>query len=354
MRPRPRPEESTLSTIPLSCLDLSPVRADGTAADVVADSVTLARHAESIGLLRYWVGEHHLTPSLGSTSPMLLLSHLAARTGRIRLGVAASLVDFHPPLRVAEDAVLLSAISGGRTDLGLGRSVPARSYRTVNDHEDRAQVEARLLERGPGTFSGRSDQLLRLLAGKEPGIQGRPVRLLDAVPPQVWVHASTAGESARYAAHNGLPLGLAYFARPTTVLEAVDLYRERFVPGPYRDRPHVAVAVSALTAPTAERAAELGAGYDVWLRGLALDHDTAHYPTAEERRTLPPLQAEEVLDLEDRLRTRVVGDPAAVAERLAAIVDAVEADELVVETSAPSLEARMESFGLLARAWARV
>ncbi|MEJ8281635.1 MsnO8 family LLM class oxidoreductase [Pseudonocardia spirodelae] len=347
-------QELTLSPIPLSCLDLGPVRPGGTAADVVADAIALARHAESLGMLRYWVGEHHLNPALGSTSPMVLLAHLAARTERIRLGVAATLVAYHPPLRLAEDATLLSALSGGRADLGLGRSVAARTPRTVGVEHDRPHVEARLLERGLGTFSGRCDQLLRLLAGKEPGLQGAPVGLLDAVTPQVWVHAASAGESAEYAARNGLPMGVAYFARPTTVLEAVDTYRERFEPGPYRDRPHVAVAVSALTAATEDEAAALGAGYDVWMRALALDTGPMFYPTARERATLAPLTPAEHVALDDRIRTRVVGTPTAVAERLSAIVEAVEADELVVETVAPTLEDRLRSYALLARAWARL
>ncbi|MEQ3553625.1 MsnO8 family LLM class oxidoreductase [Pseudonocardia nematodicida] len=347
-------EEPTLSTIPLSCLDLSPVRPGGRAADVVADAITLAQHAESLGMLRYWAGEHHLSPGLGSTSPMMLLSHLAAHTRRIRLGVAAALVAYHPPLRLAEDAVLLSALSGGRADLGLGRSPAARTPRTVAGEQDRPNVEARLLERGLGTFSGRCDQLLRLLAGKETGLRGAPVALLDTAAPQVWVHASTASESAEFAARNGLPLGVAHFSRPTTVLEAVDHYRERFVPGPYRERPHVAVAVSALAADTDELAEEVAAGYDVWLRGLELDLGPSYYPTAAERALLPPMDAEESILLEDRLRTRVTGTPDRVAERLAAIVEAAEADELVIETAAPSLADRMRSYELVARAWARI
>ncbi|MFP5021318.1 MsnO8 family LLM class oxidoreductase [Pseudonocardia phyllosphaerae] len=334
-------------------MDLCPVGPGGTAADVVADSVTMARHAESLGLLRYWVAEHHLTPGLGSTSPMLLLAHLAGRTGRIRLGVAATLVSYHPPLRLAEDAMLLSAACGGRADLGLGRTVAARAPGTATGDEDRPQVEAALLERGLGSYSGRCDQLLRLLAGKEPGIDGGPVQLLDGVPPQIWIHAGGAGESATYAARHGLPLGLAYFARPTSVLEAVDEYREQFVPG-VRDRPHVAVAVSALAAPTAAEADDLAAGYDVWLRGLVLDRGPAYYPSADERAALPQLTADELLRLEDRLRTRVVGEPEAVAERLAAVVEALEADELVIETMTPALADRMRSFELLARAWSRL
>ncbi|WP_283161945.1 MsnO8 family LLM class oxidoreductase [Pseudonocardia sp. Ae707_Ps1] len=335
-------------------MDLSPVRPGGSAADVVDGAITMAQHAESLGLLRYWVGEHHLTPGLGSTSPMVLLSHLAARTGRIRLGVAATPVAHHPPLRLAEDSLLLSALSGGRTDLGLGRSDTDRIPRTVGGDQDRSRVEARLLERGLGTFSGRCDQLLRLLDGKEPGLHGDPVRLLDAVPPQVWVHATAAGESSGYAARSGLPLGIAYFARPTTALEAVDDYRARFTPGPYRDRPHVAVAVSALAARTEAEAADLTAGYDVWLRGLDRDRGPAYHPTADERALMPPLDTDDAVALEDRLRTRVTGTPHAVAERLAAIVDAVEADELVVETVAPTLEDRLRSTELIARAWREV
>ena len=76
--------------------------------------------------------------------------------------------------------------------------------------------------------------------------------------------------------------------------------------------------------------------------------------TADERAGLPPLDPDEHVALDDRLRTRVVGRADAVARRLAAIVEAAEADELVVETVAPTLDDRLRSYELLARAWARV
>jgi len=78
-------------------------------------------HAEALGFDSAWVAQHHFNPHEGGLpSPLVFLSHVAARTSRIRLGTAILTLPLEQPLRVAEDAVVLDLLSGGRFEFGLG------------------------------------------------------------------------------------------------------------------------------------------------------------------------------------------------------------------------------------------
>jgi hypothetical protein len=67
----------------LSVLDLIPVRTDQTTADALAATVRLAQTADRLGFTRYWVAEHHNMPSVGATSPPVVLAYLAAQTTQL-------------------------------------------------------------------------------------------------------------------------------------------------------------------------------------------------------------------------------------------------------------------------------
>ena len=76
-----------LSDIPLSVLDLAPIREGGTAADAFRNALDLARHAERWGYKRYWVAEHHNIPGIASAATAVVIGHIAGGTSRIRVGV---------------------------------------------------------------------------------------------------------------------------------------------------------------------------------------------------------------------------------------------------------------------------
>lgn len=83
--------------VPLSVLDLVTVGSGHTATDALRTSVDLARLAEARGFHRYWVAEHHSMPGVASSSPAVILAHLAAHTGRIRLGSGGVMLPNHAP-----------------------------------------------------------------------------------------------------------------------------------------------------------------------------------------------------------------------------------------------------------------
>src|SRR6202158_5588331 len=88
--------------------------------EFVANIVAEAVYAEEIGLHSAWIGEHHFS-TLGLLScPDLVLANVAARTSRIRLAPAVTVLPLHHPIRVAEQWATLDLVSGGRVDFATG------------------------------------------------------------------------------------------------------------------------------------------------------------------------------------------------------------------------------------------
>jgi luciferase family oxidoreductase group 1 len=96
----------------LSVLDLIPVRTDQNTSDALAATVRLAQTADHLGFTRYWVAEHHNMPSVGATSPPVVLAYLAAQTSQLRLGSGGVMLPNHAPLAVAERGASTSALDG--------------------------------------------------------------------------------------------------------------------------------------------------------------------------------------------------------------------------------------------------
>src|SRR3954467_861115 len=94
----------------------------------VADILDEALYAEKVGLNSAWIGEHHFS-TLGVLScPDLVLAHVAARTKKIRLAPAVTVLPLHQPIRVAEQWATLDLLSGGRVDFAAGRGYDRREY----------------------------------------------------------------------------------------------------------------------------------------------------------------------------------------------------------------------------------
>jgi alkanesulfonate monooxygenase SsuD/methylene tetrahydromethanopterin reductase-like flavin-dependent oxidoreductase (luciferase family) len=100
--------------------------------EFVADILDEATYAEAVGLHSAWIGEHHFS-TLGVLScPDLVLAQVAARTTRIRLAPAVTVLPLHHPIRVAEQWATLDLLSGGRVDFAAGRGYDRREYKPFN------------------------------------------------------------------------------------------------------------------------------------------------------------------------------------------------------------------------------
>ena len=94
----------------------------------VADIIDEALYAEQVGMHSAWIGEHHFS-TLGVLScPDLALAYIAARTERIRLAPAVTVLPLHHPIRVAEQWASLDLLSNGRVDFAAGRGYDRREY----------------------------------------------------------------------------------------------------------------------------------------------------------------------------------------------------------------------------------
>ncbi len=112
----------SLSDVKFSTLDLVPVRANGSPAQSLRNSLDLAQHVEKFGYNRFWVAEHHNMDGIASSATSVLLGYLAGGTSTIRVGSGGVMLPNHAPLVIAEQFGTLESLYPGRIDLGLGRA----------------------------------------------------------------------------------------------------------------------------------------------------------------------------------------------------------------------------------------
>jgi luciferase family oxidoreductase group 1 len=329
----------TLAGVPLSVLDLAPVPAGGTAGQALRATIALAREAERLGFTRFWVAEHHGMPGVASSSPPVLIGHIAEATTRIRVGSGGVMLPNHPSLVVAEQFGMLEALHPGRIDLGIGRA-PGTDQATA----------AALRHRGPDEFPRQLTDLLGFFTGQWP--VGHPYATVRAVPgegagPDMWLLGSS-GYSAQVAGTLGLPFAFAHHFMPANTLPALALYRESFRPSATLDRPYAMVAAAVICADTDERARFLaGASALSFLRlrqgrpGLV--------PSPEEAAAYPYSTVEKAF-IADRQSTQYIGIPDKVRTGLEDLVKRTEADELMITTQTYDPADRLRSFELLAKA----
>ncbi|MFI6414475.1 LLM class flavin-dependent oxidoreductase [Streptomyces sp. NPDC050585] len=352
---RPAPHDPVRGTargtapVPLSVLDLVTVGQGSTASRALATSVEMARLAEARGYHRHWVAEHHSMPGVASSSPAVILAHLAAHTSRIRLGSGGVMLPNHAPLVVAEQFGTLEALAPGRVDLGLGRA-PGTDGATAA-----ALRRADRLDEGADEFPQQLAELIRFLDDDFP--DGHPYARIHAVPgpvqgpagrPPVWLLGSS-GFSARLAGTLGLPFAFAHHFSARNTIPALDLYRSSFRPSAVLDEPYALIGVSAIAADDpreARRQALSGALSMVRLRtgrpGLV--------PTPEEAEAYPYSPVER--DFVDGWLANVVhGTPDEVRTGLDDLQKRTGADELMITASVHGGEARLRSYELIADAY---
>jgi luciferase family oxidoreductase group 1 len=332
------------SEIILSVLDQSPIRAGGSPAQAIAESVELARAAERLGYRRYWVAEHHSSAGLAGAAPEILVARLAAATSAMRVGTGGVMLSHYSALKVAETFRMLEALYPGRIDLGIGRA-PGSDYLT-----------ARALAHGPGAlgiehFPGQIADLIGYLHDVLP--ENHPFAAVHAQPrgpgaPELWLLGSS-DQSAAYAAHFGCAFSFAHFITDQGGPAVMAAYREMFRPSPYLAAPQGSIGVFVLCAESEEEARRLSLSRDLWR--LRLDRgELGPFPSVEEAEAYP-YSREDRLRLAFNRRRQVVGTPAQVKEQLLALGALYGVEEFVVVTICHDFAARLRSYALLAESF---
>ena len=334
--PTPLTTVKQLSATPLSVLDLATYPQGGTIADAFRASRALAQSAERWGYRRYWVAEHHNLEGVGSSATVVLMGYLAEATSAIRIGSGGIMLPNHAPLVVAEQIGTLESLYPGRIDLGLGRA-PGTDPLTM-----------RALRRG-GRGEEFDEQVMELLSYFAPAKPGQAVKAIPGAGLDIplWILGSSLW-SAHFAAAIGRPYAFASHFAPGDLLEALEIYRREFKPSKQLDKPWVMVGVPALAAETDERAEFLATSMYQRFLGIIKGQ---RFPIP------PPVEtmdgrwtAGERLAVAERMALMVVGGPERVRAGLRQIVDATQADELIVSSDAFRREDRLRSYEIIAAA----
>ena len=325
----------------LSVLDLSPVGEGSSPRQALRNSLDLARHVERLGYYRYWVAEHHNMPGIASSSPAVLLAHIASVTSTIRVGSGGVMLPNHSPLVIAEQFGMLEALHPGRVDLGLGRApgtdqVTALALRRTRD---RIAVDS---------FDSELAELLGYFNGDIPA--DHPFSRITATPgvgyqPAIWLLGSS-DYSAELAGRLGLPFSFAHHFAGGNTDAAIKVYRDAFQPSDVLTEPYLMLGVNVICADTNERAQWLAGPGRLAMIRLRTGRP-GRYPTPEEaaEHQLTPSEREVARGMG---RSNVVGDVAEVRKGLTDLIERTSADELMLTTMVHGHVDRLESYRLVA------
>ena len=301
----------TLAGVPLGVLDLAPVPEGSTAGDALRATIDLAKKTEELGFTRFWVAEHHGMPGVASSSPPVLIGHIADATRTIRVGSGGVMLPNHSSLVVAEQFGMLEALHPGRIDLGIGRAPGT----------DQATAQALHGHGGPDDFPRQLTDLIGFFTGQWP--ENHPYRQVHAIPgegdgPDLWLLGSS-GYSAQVAGALGLPFAFAHHFMPQNTLPALDLYRKSFRPSSALDEPYSMIAAGVICADTDERARFLAGASALSFLRLRTGRP-GRVPTPQEAAAYPYSDLERAF-IEDRQSTQHIGAPDTV---LAGLTDLVK------------------------------
>ena len=271
------------------------------------------------------------------------MAAVAATTQRIRIGSAGIMLPNYSTFKVAEQFRVLEALAPGRIDLGLGRA-PGTDRRTsfaLNPNVDQDSEQ----------FPSHIRDLQAWLKG-EPLTKGHVFEGLRAFPsgetvPEMWILGSS-DYGAQVAAFFGLPYCFAHFiTEGQGVDQALEIYHGNYRPSERHPAPYASVCVWALAADSEEEALRLFSTRERWRtardRGLLLPmlppDECVQHPYSE---------AERGKILQMRINA-LIGTAPQVANKLRALAQRVNAQEVAVLTWTYDSQARVHSYELLAK-----
>ena len=296
-------------------------------ARVLRDVLAEAELADQVGVDFFGVGEHH-RPDFAISAPEVLLGAIAARTDRIRLGTAVTVLSSDDPVRVYERFSTLDALSNGRAEVILGRgsfteSFPLFGY-SLEDYE--VLFEEKLALFAALRDADRTGQPARWQGTVRPPLEGvRVYPPVERPPLRTWVGVGGSPESVLRAARYAFPLTLAIIGGdPRRFAPYVALYHEALAHFGAETLPVGIHSPGHLADTDAEAREQLWPAYEVMRNRIGA-----------ERGWGPTSRAE--FDREVAAGSLYVGSPETVARKIAATVRALGASRFDFKYSAGTL-----------------
>jgi alkanesulfonate monooxygenase SsuD/methylene tetrahydromethanopterin reductase-like flavin-dependent oxidoreductase (luciferase family) len=304
-------------------------------ATAFAEALELAEAAEAWGLDGVWLGEIHFTPARSvQSAPIALACFMAARTRRVRIGTAVTVLPLANPLRIAEEVATADHLSQGRFDLGIGRSGSARTYDVLGIPygESRARFEEALAVMREAWKGEPFSHHGRFYRFENTTVVPRPVQ----VPHPPLRMAASSPETFPWVGGAGLPLfvGLRDLDLPELATHLAS-YRAAWRAAGHPGHGDVCLRIPVYAAPTRQEAVEeprenitsFFERHAELTRGRLARPDTG--PAGRTRARLDQLEA---MSYEAILETRVAfGTAPELIERLAGIRDGLGLDGIIAE-----------------------
>lgn len=293
-------------------------------AQVLRDVVEEGVLADRVGLDFFGVGEHHRA-DFAVSAPDVVLAAIAARTERIHLGSAVTVLSSDDPVRVFQRFATLDGISGGRAEVILGRgsfteSFPLFGYDLSQYEllfEEKLELFHALVQGGPVTWKGTT----------RPGLTEQSVYPeIENGTLRTWIGVGGSPESVVRAARFGFPLVLAIIGgSPARFRPYVDLFGRAL---DQLEQPRLPVAVHSpgFIADTDEEARE-----------LYFPHHKAMMDAIGRERGWSPMTRERFEEEAGPDGALHLGSPETVARKIASTVDALGIDRFDLKYSAGTL-----------------
>ncbi|MCL6679887.1 LLM class flavin-dependent oxidoreductase [Sphingomonas sp. RG327] len=322
--------------VKLSVLDLAPIVEGGNAGDALRHSAELARAAERLGYTRYWMAEHHSMPGIASAATAVALAFVGSQTSTIRIGAGGVMLPNHAPLVIAEQFGTLESLFPGRIDLGLGRA--------PGTDQAAAYAMRRSMTADENQFPNDVVELMRYFRGDNGRVRAIPGEGLDV--PLYILGSSLFG--AQLAAALGLPYAFASHFAPQMMMEAIELYRQRFEPSEQLAEPYVMLGFNAFVADTDDEAELLSTSIQQAFVALRTGQPMQLPPPKAGYADTLPMQARAIL--RSVLSCSAIGAAHKARQEVEEFIRKTKADELIVTAQIYDPDARIRSYELLAEA----
>ena len=324
-----------LKDVALSVLDLATVRQGKTIADTYENSLKLAQHVEALGYKRYWLAEHHNMESIASAATSVLIGYIAQGTKTLRVGSGGIMLPNHAPLIIAEQFGTLATLYPNRIDLGLGRAPGTDQTTSLALRRDRYAAY---------NFPEQVQELLTYFSSDNnvSKVRAIPGEGLD-IP--VWILGSST-DSAYLAAAMGLPYAFASHFAPTHLMEALQIYHNKFQPSAYLKEPYTIAAANVIAADTTEEANYMGTSFQQLFAGVIRGNPKPlPMPVHDIASVVSPL---EDAAIQQMLTYSFRGDQQLIKEKLTGFINATMVDELMVVCHVYDQPAKQYSYKLIA------